>query len=48
MTISVEEDKSEVVFKKGSQTYRQPIQINLKPFYAFAGPTNLGDKIAIA
>lgn len=47
VTITYEEDKAQVVFKKGNNVYRQPVQTNLKPFYAFAGPTNLGDKITI-
>ena len=43
VTVSVDFDKSKVIFKRDSDIYEQPIKTDLGPIYAFVGPTNLGD-----
>ena len=48
ITIRVDFQNSKAIFiKNNSVSYEQPIKLDLGPIYAFAGPTNLNDVLAI-
>lgn len=45
--IKIDYDKGVVKFSKGDYVFEQPIKLDLGEYYAFVGPTNLGDALTI-